>query len=57
MTGTRLIININGANPYIIELGSGYVEYGATRTDAIDGSGDITGTGIVSTVNTGVLST
>ncbi len=36
------IININGANPYYIEYGSGYDEYGAERVDATDGNGTVT---------------
>lgn len=36
---TAPVIKLNGANPMIVECGTGYVEPGATATDACDGVG------------------
>lgn len=55
LDSTGVIININDPNPYYIEYGDTYIEYGATRTDTIDGNGSVTG--IVVNVDTGTLGT
>ncbi|NND04457.1 MAG: DUF5011 domain-containing protein, partial [Acidimicrobiia bacterium] len=53
--GTAPIITLTGANPQPIEVGSPYVELGATASDDVDG--DITGSIVIdaTTVDTAVL--
>lgn len=38
---TAPVVTLNGASPFAIEKGTAYAEQGATWTDNIDGSGDI----------------
>src|SRR5262249_19530762 len=48
---TAPVITLKGANPMNVECGSGYVEPGATATDACDGASiSVVTTGTVSTV-------
>ena len=43
------VITLHGSNPMTVQCGSGYVEPGATATDACDGSATVTITGTVLT--------
>ena len=52
---TLPVITLTGANPQVIEVGSGYTELGATASDNYDG--DISGSIVIdaSAVDTGVV--
>jgi hypothetical protein len=41
VTGSTPVVNLNGPEPYDIEYPDLYAEYGATRTDTVDVSGDV----------------